>query len=261
MGDIEIFCPHCDEALDVPEDLLGEVVDCPVCGQSLQVPWLEPEESVPQPSEREVTACPFCGEEILAVAIKCKHCRSDLDDIQGPAVEPSEAVGTLALLLPMCAALVAWFWLGNMSLLQDPGSKLSMISIITVIMTSILVAVEANSVGAGSETDLTARGNKREGPITWFFGCILLWIGAFPAWMFRRARYGLRNMGLLAIVVGLIFVGVTVSMHCAIEEAKAEVRRVLNNANRQMQEAQREMERTHREIEKAQRDLQNLWSE
>jgi hypothetical protein len=33
--------------------------------------------SAPQP-ERETKVCPFCAEEILAAAIKCKHCGSDI---------------------------------------------------------------------------------------------------------------------------------------------------------------------------------------
>jgi uncharacterized RDD family membrane protein YckC len=32
-------------------------------------------------SNKEVKSCPYCGEEILAVAIKCKHCKSDLQEV------------------------------------------------------------------------------------------------------------------------------------------------------------------------------------
>ncbi len=33
------------------------------------------------PEARETKACPYCGEEILAVAVKCKHCGSDLSQL------------------------------------------------------------------------------------------------------------------------------------------------------------------------------------
>jgi hypothetical protein len=200
-------------------------------------------------------ACPFCGEDILTVAIKCKHCGSDLSGKKEETVKRSETIGTIALLIPMCAAFLAWFWLGNMPLLYDPASKLYGIMAGTVLLTAFLMAAEANSVGAGTDTDKTPSGRKREGPIEWFFLGIVLWIVAFPMWMHRRSKYGLKNLCGKAILIALVSVAVLGLMSAAFENQKAEIRRDIKNSQRQIEKAQREFERAE---EEAQRQLRNL---
>jgi len=44
MSDITITCPSCQQQLEVPQDLLGQVVKCPACEQSVQLP-----DPAPQP--------------------------------------------------------------------------------------------------------------------------------------------------------------------------------------------------------------------
>ncbi len=39
---------------------------------------------------QEIKTCQFCGEEVLAVAIKCKHCGSMLDGSSGGASQSEE---------------------------------------------------------------------------------------------------------------------------------------------------------------------------
>jgi hypothetical protein len=91
--DVNCTCPHCSQALEVPEELLGKTVECPACKGAIRLPAPQPIPA-PQPARNKVVVgnrpaaafgglktkpCPMCGEDILAVAKKCKHCGSMLD--------------------------------------------------------------------------------------------------------------------------------------------------------------------------------------
>jgi hypothetical protein len=45
---------------------------------------------------RETKTCPFCAEEILAIAIKCKHCGSMLDGSSGGVIQSEEILADVA---------------------------------------------------------------------------------------------------------------------------------------------------------------------
>jgi hypothetical protein len=96
--------------------------------------------------------------------------------------------------------------------------------IITTIGTAVLGAVEANQLGIGSETDLTPKGKKRSGPTQWFLFILLFWIGGFPAYLYWRSKYGLKNLVVGGIFIALLFIGVAGGMSVLIENQKAAIR-------------------------------------
>jgi hypothetical protein len=167
----------------------------------------------------------------------------------GKTQAPQETLGVIILLIPLVAALLSWFWIGSMNLLQNPGSTLSFLAIGTVILTGILVGVEANQLGIGAAGDTDKKGRKKTGPVGWGAVTMLLWIVGYPAYLYYRSKYGAKNMVVGGIVVALVFLGAISFMNAAIEDQKSNVRDQIDRSAQEMERIQRDLERELQSIQ------------
>lgn len=129
----------------------------------------------------------------------------------------------LMLALPWVSVLLIFFWVGNMIMLQGPGSHLQLIVVLTVAGTAILGAVEASQFGM--ERDSKQGGY---GPVGWFLLMIIIWAVAYPAYLFHRRKYGARSYLVLAIMTVIVFGGSALLMQSSIDDTLAEIRRNLD---------------------------------
>ena len=187
--------------------------------KSPQPPQSGGQSNAPHESAMATKRCPFCGEEILAIAIKCKHCGSELARAGLPP-KPVADYGLFLLVVPVVFSLLIWGWVGSMTLLQSPESTLAGLGIANVIITGLIAAMEASKVGMGSGV---VKKNDA-GPVEWFFKIVLLWIFMYPWYLKRRASYGLQSRWRAGIVVALLFTGIFAYMETQITQNKAALR-------------------------------------
>jgi hypothetical protein len=167
--------------------------------------------------------CPYCGERILAVAIKCKHCASDLSVSPSAPQRQSQSTGDLgwALLgIPVAGTLLIWGWVSNLTMFQGPGGATALVVAAVVIATAAIASIEADKLGM--------RTNSREGtfsPTEWALMILLIWIVGYPAYLFKRRRYGRSNLLLGGLFVAAAFVGSAGFVYTAIDHHMADLLR------------------------------------
>ena len=50
MANIQFQCPHCRQSIEAPPDMLGQLMDCPACGQTVEVQKSPAKLPVPSPA-------------------------------------------------------------------------------------------------------------------------------------------------------------------------------------------------------------------
>ena len=73
---MQVTCPKCSETGEFPDKCAGLQAKCNRCKMLFTIPM-------------QTKKCSFCSEEILAAAIKCKHCGEFLDGRNREAAQES----------------------------------------------------------------------------------------------------------------------------------------------------------------------------
>jgi hypothetical protein len=108
----------------------------------------------------------------------------------------SGVLGWVMVLIPIFGAFLVWWTDADNAQVMAP----------VILVTAILAGVEAKRLGMGRNTDsapgraIRYEGVNRYGPWNWGFFVLLLWIIGYPAYLYRRSRYGAQNLLLPGLI-------------------------------------------------------------
>lgn len=137
---------------------------------------------------------------------------------EGQTQDKTIDYGLILLAIPLVSTLLIWFWVGSMSLLQNPASSLGLILIATSLGTAAVAAYEVAKTGANTNPELNTYS-----PTAWFFLITLLWVYGYPLYLYKRKQAGLANRIIPGVIIGIIYIGSWILMLVAVEEQKAEL--------------------------------------
>jgi hypothetical protein len=181
-------------------------------------------------TQSAVKWCPFCGEQILAIAVKCKHCGSALgaqpaQHVHAPQGASGDGRGVALAVIPWVGAVLCWTWVGESPLLTA-ANNLSMLSLLVVLATAIVASVDASALGFGVAG---GRAPKAYGWFGTFLGTALLWFAFYPVHMHARSQAGAPRRLTAAILGEVAFLASAIYLSVLIDDRLSQLRGVLGH--------------------------------
>ena len=126
--------------------------------------------------------------------------------IDNPSTEINKESGLFKKNELMGILLLASPWVGLLlNMLLNVKSENAFV--IYIILTGVLVFIDAKQLGIGDQDDLTNNGKRHAGPLACSIATAGLWFLAFPVYLYGRKRKGARNLlipGIITVIICLV---------------------------------------------------------
>ena len=187
MSDFKFNCPHCQQSLEAPAEMIGQQIDCPTCNKPITLPSSEPKQatfSTPSFSSFDVSAAPPSTASLLQSAIRWYK-------VQSLAIRILIAYIGLPVTIFVLLFRIQSKWLRRIALF--------------VVIEGLLIALQIVM-----RNDLISTATSIEELWVQLF-LVRVLLGALPAWLVHwnvrnlRRKYGLPNGGLPSALPVIIF--------------------------------------------------------
>ncbi len=115
-----------------------------------------------------------------------------------------DIIGFLMVIIPLISSILLWYWFYYLDSVGDMSNYLIIVSVSTVLLTTILATLDSHRLGV--KVIIYKKKEIYGGSFLKFFIFLLLWIYAYPVYLFRRKNYGGRNLLYPMIFTLLIFI-------------------------------------------------------
>jgi hypothetical protein len=153
-----------------------------------------------------LTTCSKCSERYAAAARFCSHCGADNLGGDNDATEAANLAVDMhydlfLLGIPVAGTLATWLWVANQSLSEAPWHSLWLILLLNVLGTAAAACLESRVFSS------RRHGSHHFDPPVWFALIALLWVFAYPLYLYRRKGYGTSNLLAAGVMLTLLFSG------------------------------------------------------
>lgn len=103
-----------------------------------------------------------------------------------------DIIGFLMVISPLISSIFLWYWFLYIDVLVVMTKYFFVVLALTVLFTTILATIDSHRLGL--KVRIYGKKEIYGGSFLKFFIFLLLWVYTYPVYLFRRGKYGGRNL-------------------------------------------------------------------